>query len=169
MNKLCSIFLVIAALSAGGCATITSSENQQLALTTKSEDGKAVEGVKCTFRNDKGSWEGVSPAFVTVRRSAEDLNVECKKDGMQDGMIRVVSRAAAGLFGNIIFGGGIGALIDHTKGTGYNYPDAVPVLMGRSGVVDRRDQGAPQTAGTEAAAQPAASPAADSPPAQAAK
>ena len=44
------------------------------------------------------------------------------------------------MFGNIIFGGGIGAIIDHSKGTGYNYPDAVPVKMGRSVTVDRRDE-----------------------------
>jgi hypothetical protein len=165
MKKLCLIFLVLASMSAGGCATITSSENQQLALTTKGDDGKVVEGVKCTFKNDKGSWEGTSPAFVSVRRSSQDLNVECKKEGMQDGMMRVVSRAAAGMFGNIIFGGGIGALIDHTKGTGYNYPDSVPVVMGQSGTADRRDQGNPQQA--VSAEAPAATPPGQPPAAQA--
>jgi hypothetical protein len=140
MKKICTLLIVIAALASGGCATLTSSENQQLALTTTGDDGKTVEGVKCSFRNDKGSWEGTSPGFITVRRSAEDLNVECKKDGQQDGMLRAISRAAGGMFGNIIFGGGIGALIDHSKGTGYNYPDALPVVMGKSVVADRREQ-----------------------------
>ncbi len=44
------------------------------------------------------------------------------------------------MFGNIIFGGGIGAIIDHSKGTGYNYPDALPVEMGRSKIVDRAQE-----------------------------
>lgn len=44
------------------------------------------------------------------------------------------------MFGNIIFGGGIGAIIDHSKGTGYNYPDILPVKMGEAALVDRRDQ-----------------------------
>ena len=48
------------------------------------------------------------------------------------------------MFGNIIFGGGIGALIDHSKGTGYDYPDQLPVKMGESVVVDKKV--APQTA-----------------------
>ena len=167
MKKLCLLFIVIASLSAGGCATLTSSENQQLALTTKAEDGQAVEGVKCSFRNDKGSWEGTSPGFVTIHRSAEDLNVECRKEGMQDGLLRAVSRAAGGMFGNIIFGGGIGALIDHSKGTGYNYPDSLPVVMGKSVIVDRRDQGAPaQQAGNGTApADPSAPVASAAPPA----
>jgi hypothetical protein len=81
-----------------------------------------------------------APAFVAVRRSAEDLTVECKRDGQPDGCLRAISRAAAGMFGNINFGGGIGAIIDHSKGTGYNFPDALPVKMGQSTIVDRRDE-----------------------------
>lgn len=144
------------ALSAG-CATITSSEMQQLALTTKGESGKVVEGVKCTFKNDKGAWEGMSPGFINVRRSAEDLNVECKKEGEKDGLLKAISRAAGGMFGNIIFGGGIGAIIDHNKGTGYNYPDALPVEMGKSVIVDRKDQAPPQQNSEAAPTQTASS------------
>ena len=37
--------------------------------------------------------------------------------------------------------GGIGAIIDHSKGNaGYNYPDALPVKIGQSTTVDRRDE-----------------------------
>ncbi len=39
--------------------------------------------------------------------------------------------------GYIIIGGGGGAIIDHSKGTGYAYPDVLPVTMGKSKVVDR--------------------------------
>lgn len=113
---------------------------QQLSLTTKGDDNKTIEGVKCKLQNDKGSWEGTSPGFVNVHRSAEDLNVECKKDGQKDGLLKAVSRAAGSMFGNIVFGGGIGALIDHNKGNGYNYPDALPVEMGKSTLVDRKNQ-----------------------------
>ena len=38
--------------------------------------------------------------------------------------------------------GGIGAIIDHNKGNGYNYPDQLSVVMGKSVAVDRKDQGA---------------------------
>lgn len=125
---------------APGCATITGSEMQQLSLTTKAQDSTAVEGVSCRLQNDKGTWDALSPAFVNVRRSSHDLTVVCKKDGASDGMLKAVSRAAGGMYGNIIFGGGIGAIIDHSKGTGYNYPDLLQVEMGKSVVVDRRDQ-----------------------------
>ena len=140
MNFLKLAYVAVIAILSTGCATITGSEMQQVALTSKSEDGKVVEGVKCALKNDKGAWEGTSPGFVNVRRSAEDLNVECKKDGQNDGLLKAVSRAAGSMFGNILFGGGIGALIDHNKGTGYNYPDNLPVEMGKSVLIDRKDQ-----------------------------
>lgn len=63
---------------------------------------------------------------------------------MLDGMLKAVSRAAGSMFGNIIFGGGIGAIIDHNKGNGYNYPDLLPVKMGGSVVIDRKEQGSTQ-------------------------
>lgn len=133
-----------------GCATITSTEMQTVALSTKSGDGQAVEQAKCTLKNDKGSWEMVTPGFVSVHRSSEDLIVECKKDGSEDGLLRAISRAAGGMFGNIIFGGGIGALIDHNKGTGYDYPNTLPVKMGASSVVDKRDERRPDSATPQA-------------------
>ncbi len=127
----------LASLAFTGCATLTSNEMLPLTLITKSADGTSVEPAKCTLKNDKGAWEMNSPGTVSVRRSAEDLIVECKKEGVADGFLRAISRAAGGMWGNIIIGGGVGAIIDHSKGTGYNYPDDLPVKMGDSVTVDR--------------------------------
>lgn len=139
------VALSISVVLMSGCASITGSEMQQLSLTTKGTDSVAFDGAKCKLQNDKGTWEATSPSFVNIRRSSEDLTVECKKEGMPDGLLKAVSRAAGSMFGNIVFGGGIGALIDHSKGTGYNYPDQLPVEMGKAGLVDRKTQDAPQT------------------------
>ena len=68
---------------------------------------------------------------------------------------RFVSRAAGGMWGNIIFGGGIGAIIDHNKGNGYNYPEQLPVVMGKSVVVDRKDHGSEPAPVTPVALAPA--------------
>jgi hypothetical protein len=118
------------------CSTITQSESQALALTATYEN-KPIDAV-CQLKNDKGSWDAKTPSNVTVRKSNEDLEVTCKKDGMPDGILKAISRAAGSMFGNIIFGGGIGAIIDHSKGTGYDYPNQLPVKMGESVVVDKR-------------------------------
>lgn len=131
-----------------GCATLTSSEMQTVSLSTKTSTGQAVEKATCSLKNDKGVWQAESPGTVSIHRSADDLIVECKKEGLSDGLLRAVSRAAGGMFGNIIFGGGIGALIDHSKGTGYNYPNDLPVKMGESTTVDRKDEAMKQEAQT---------------------
>lgn len=133
-----------------GCASITGSEMQSLSLTAKDADGKVVEKAECSLDNDKGHWTAVTPSFVNVHRSAEDLTIVCKKADLVDGILKAVSRAAGSMFGNIILGGGIGAIIDHNKGNGYNYPDQLPVKMGASAVVDRRTQDALQNAGVTA-------------------
>ncbi len=43
----------------------------------------------------------------------------------------------AGMAGNIIFGGGIGAIIDHNKGTAYTYPTWIQLIFGKTLVFDR--------------------------------
>jgi len=127
-------------LALSGCATITSNELQTVTLSARTGNGEAVDQANCTLTNDRGSWKATAPGNVSVHRSAEDLAVECRKDGMSDGFLRAVSRAAGGMWGNIVLGGGIGAIIDHNKGTGYDYPDNLPVRMGESTTIDRRDE-----------------------------
>ncbi len=134
--------LFVAAVANVGCASITQSDSQSLALTATFQ-GKPVEPV-CQLKNDRGAWDSKAPANVMVRKSGEDLDVTCKKEGMPDGLLKAISRAAGSMWGNIVFGGGIGALIDHNKGTGYDYPDQLIVKMGESVVVDKKQ--ATQTA-----------------------
>jgi hypothetical protein len=135
----------LASLAFAGCATITSNEMQTLSLNTKTTDGQTVEQAKCVLKNDKGRWETSSPGFVSVHRSADDLMVECNKEGLSNGYLRAISRASGNMFGNIIIGGGVGAIIDHADGKGYNYPDELPVKMAASVTVDRKQQNATQS------------------------
>ncbi|MBI3571046.1 MAG: hypothetical protein HY082_08085 [Gammaproteobacteria bacterium] len=133
-----ALLLVVGLTS--GCATITSTEMQPVTVTTHSAEGQPVEQVACSLKNDVGSWSVTSPGVVSVKRSAEDLMVECKKEGSSNGFARAVSRAAGGMWGNILFGGGIGAIIDHNKGVGYDYPNDMIVKMGQSVTIDRKDE-----------------------------
>lgn len=136
-------FAVVTLLA--GCSTITQDSGQSLALTATYQ-GKPVEAA-CKLENDKGQWTAQAPTNVTVRKSNEDLNVTCKKEGLPDGLLKAISRAAGSMWGNIIFGGGVGAIIDHSKGTGYDYPNQLPVKMGESVVVDKSKDG--QTAANQ--------------------
>ena len=138
MKKINSSSLILVCLVAGGCASITQSDSQSVAISASYLD-KPVDA-DCKLTNDRGAWDAKAPAMVIVRKSGEDLNVTCKKEGMPDGLIKAVSRAAGSMFGNILIGGGIGAMIDHSSGKGYNYPDQLPVKMGESVVVDKREK-----------------------------
>lgn len=138
-------------VAASGCASITGSEIQNLTLTVSNEQKEPVKDVECLLKNDKGTWRVKSPGFVDVRRSAEDLVVDCQKEGLPNGFLRAISRAAGGMFGNIILGGGIGAIIDHNKGTGYNYPDNLPVILGQSVTIDRYSPENPGATATQPA------------------
>ena len=134
---LVSAALVAAFAVLPGCATITSGEMQTVSLTTQGPDNQIVEKADCVLKNERGEWKATTPAQVSVRRSADDLMGTCRKEGLPDGLLRAISRAAAGMIGNIIIGGGIGAIIDHTKGTGYAYADDLPVKMGASVTIDK--------------------------------
>ncbi|PRD63997.1 hypothetical protein [Malikia granosa] len=136
--KLRLLALSVLIVATTGCSTITQDSSQSLALTS-SYQGQPVEA-ECKLSNDKGQWNSKTPSNVMVRKSNEDLDVTCKKDGVPDGLLKAVSRAAGSMWGNIIFGGGIGAIIDHNKGTGYDYPNQLPVRMGESVVVDKKTE-----------------------------
>jgi hypothetical protein len=68
-----------------------------------------------------------------VRRSNKDLQVICKKAGIDVGTANVVSRTKGNMYGNILLGGGIGAIIDHNNGSAYEYPTLIKIFMGRMG------------------------------------
>lgn len=148
-----------------GCATITGSETQNISIQATDASGAPVAGAECKFTNDKGTWRAKPPAIAVVVRSAEDLLVQCEAERQAAGTLRAISRANSGMIGNIIFGGGIGAMIDHSKGTAYDYPSMLRVIFGATLVVDKKDEqgDAPKNpappAGTMSAAAPASPPA----------
>lgn len=91
-------------------------------------------------QNDRGQWSTMAPGAVSVHRSGENLLINCEKDGEKPGQATVISRANGGMFGNIVFGGGIGAIIDHNKGTAYTYPSWLRIVMGDNLIFDRKNE-----------------------------
>lgn len=122
-----------------GCASITKDSNQHVQIETYSKNNQLVTGAKCVAKNERGEWSTTSTGTVSVHRSGQNLLVTCDKDGEEAGNATVISRANGGMFGNILFGGGIGAIIDHNKGTAYSYPDWIRIILGESLVFDRKN------------------------------
>jgi hypothetical protein len=123
--------------SLAGCATVMNSSTQTIKLETKTAENTIVTGAECKISNDYGSVPVKSGDSATVRRSSDDLDIVCKHPDNPDATARAVSRVNGGMFGNIIFGGVIGAVIDHSKGTAYTYPTWIQLVFGKALTFDR--------------------------------
>lgn len=136
-NKLLA---VVAMLALTGCASVMNETTHGMKVETKSASGETVAGADCKFSNDYGTSTGKSGDVVTVRRSNKDLDIVCKAPNNPDANGRAVSRTNGGMWGNIIIGGGIGAVIDHNRGTAYTYPTWIQLVFGQTLAFDRRDE-----------------------------
>jgi hypothetical protein len=62
-------------------------------------------------------------------KSKNDLTVTCTKQGYQPATISQSPRFQGTTFGNIILGGGIGAIVDAASGANYEYPAQVNLSL----------------------------------------
>jgi len=129
--KAISIALSLVAFT--GCSTISGSgSHQSISVQTFGSDGSSLDGAKCDMSNDEGTWFVVTPASTMIHKSNKDLQVICRKPGSDVGTASVVSRTKGNMYGNILLGGGIGAVVDHNNGAAYEYPGLIKIFMGRS-------------------------------------
>ncbi len=126
-----------AVLLSTGCASVVNDSTHPIKVETKTSSGDVVANAECTMTNDYGSFNVKSGNTTLIRRSSKDLDIVCKHPSSGDANGRAISRANGGMWGNIILGGGIGAVIDHNKGTAYTYPTWVQLVFGKSLVFDR--------------------------------
>jgi uncharacterized protein YceK len=136
-----------------GCASITTGENQSLSVETN-----PCRGATCKLTNDKGTWYvNGTPGSVTVHRAYGDLNLICEEGAFKSNPMVVASTTKGMAFGNIIFGGLIGAGVDASTGAAYDYPTVITVPMICSGdpqTVVQPTPPAPNRAQATAQAQP---------------
>lgn len=121
MNKVISTSVIsLAALSLGGCATLLNGTHQDLSFLTEPAGAGVVlsSGQSCT-----------SPCEFSLKRG-NDLQVDFTMDGYEPAMVYVQSRLGGSTFGNIIAGGGIGAVVDGSNGASNRlYPNPVSVRL----------------------------------------
>ena len=121
-------------LLASGCASIVTGSNQVLSVETR-YNMQPAPGASCQLTNDKGTYFVSTPGTVTVKRSYGDLAVKCEKEKLDPGIASVKSSTKGMMYGNLLFGGIIGAAVDIETGAGYDYPDFIHVLMGQTTVI----------------------------------
>ncbi|WP_426100790.1 hypothetical protein [Massilia sp. TSP1-1-2] len=116
------------AAALAGCATISESPMQRLEIHTIF-DNREITGVGCVITNDAGRWFVTAPGRVSVRRSAGNLFVDCRRGTESVGQERFASRPnASAMIGNVATAG-LGYLLDKKTGAGFDYPETLTVLM----------------------------------------
>ena len=117
-----------------GCATLTGDGTSQTigVETVNVVDTSRIYDARCTLSNDEGSWSVVTPGSVMIHRSNKLLDIDCRKEGyLQQSSHGVDSDTKANMWGNILVGGVVGAIIDHNNGSAYEYPEVIQVPMRR--------------------------------------
>jgi uncharacterized protein YceK len=113
------------ALGLSGCATIMEGTTQSVTITT------APPGAHCTIDREGARVGEVSatPGSIQLNKSGKDLAVTCTKAGYQTATIVQSPDFSGTTFGNIIIGGGIGAIADAASGANYKYPTPINVAL----------------------------------------
>lgn len=125
--------LLILALSAAlpGCASIVGGADQTVSVRALNDTDQVV-GAMCEIVSNKGTWYVTTPGTVPISRGYEDLAVTCRKQDLEPGIVTVKSATKGMAFGNILFGGIIGAAVDMGTGAAYEYPSLITVHMGQT-------------------------------------
>lgn len=127
MKSLITAALSVAGMSIAlsGCATVVDGSTQSVSISTS-----PAEGAACTLINSEGSWYLTSPGSVTVHKTKNDLTIDCTRDGFRPGHMVATSHFGGATFGNLVLGGGVGAIVDAASGANYYYDNPITVPLG---------------------------------------
>jgi hypothetical protein len=123
-----SIAVAITLCSLTGCADILVGTSQTLSVQTRSLN-QDVAGAECQLSNNKGTWFVTTPGAVTVHRSYDAINVACAAPGYVAHAGTADSSTKDLAWGNLLFGGLIGAAVDTGTGAAYDYPGLIVVPL----------------------------------------
>lgn len=133
MSKIKQLGVLALLGSLAGCATVSESKDQQVTVQTI-QDNRELVAVGCVLTNNAGRWFMMAPGRVTIRKSAGNLFVDCKKGSTSAGQELFASRANnTATIGNAVATAGLGYLLDKRTGAGFEYPDVLTVLMKSTG------------------------------------
>jgi hypothetical protein len=115
--------IAAAAMSLGGCGTITQGTSQDITITS------SPPGAHCdlTRHGEHVASLDQTPGTVKVDKTKNDILLMCKLPGFQDANVNLESGYGAGSFGNIILGGLIGWGIDEATGAVNKYPSTAQI------------------------------------------
>ena len=115
-----TITTVCLVITLSGCATIVSGRNQDLPVYSTPSGAIATVG----------SMKQATPATFTLDRRRGDYVVKVEMDGYESIEVKLKKGVNGWVFGNIVFGGIIGLVIDISTGSASKFtPDEVDVNL----------------------------------------
>ncbi len=120
-----TLVALLLALSAGGCATVTTGTTHTVSIVTD------PPGAQCqVMRNGVLLGEvGMTPGNLTVQKDSSALTVVCKKDGFEDARGFVLASKEGMTYGNMLIGGAVGLIVDAQSGATNRYGDLAPLRL----------------------------------------
>jgi hypothetical protein len=108
-----------------GCATLMSDDHQSIVVTSD------PLGAACQVRQGGSFVASVSqtPGTILVSKSRHDIAIDCERAGYYPGAAVLQPEFQGWTFGNILYGGSIGLLVDTSTSAVNQYPHWVQVLM----------------------------------------
>ncbi|WP_414447469.1 hypothetical protein AB4851_12560 [Burkholderia sp. 22PA0099] len=146
----------LVALFTSGCAAIVGGTSEPVSVDARSGTGDTVDGANCKLQNSKGIWYLTTPGSVVVHRAYGDMQISCTKPGEVFDDARSKSKVRGWIFGNLLFGGLPGLIIDIATGAGYDYPTVIRMhpATGAAAPADAATNTAVDASTTTAAAVP---------------
>ncbi|OJW56272.1 MAG: hypothetical protein BGO57_07980 [Sphingomonadales bacterium 63-6] len=124
MKIYATAILAAMSLALGGCATVLNGTKEDYSVDSQPNGAKVrfTGGETCT-----------TPCKVELKRK-DDLRADVELDGYDPAYILIQSRLGGSAFGNILLGGGIGAVVDGTNGSSNRlYPKPLIVKLAPKG------------------------------------
>lgn len=125
MKKGLMVIGLFFAIAGSGCSTLVNESH--LPINLSFSDNSAGE---CSLRNKRESYKVQIPSSALVRRSDDPLVYECTTEDGREAYGSILSDIGQTMAGNIILGGGIGAIIDANNDMHREYPSSfvIPVV-----------------------------------------
>ncbi len=115
--------LLIATLP--GCATMMEGTGQSVSVATTPPGASCEMGRAGT----KLGTINPTPGSLRIDKSKNDIELTCTKDGYQQAKVTSSPNFTWATFGNLIFGGIPGAVVDAATGANYKYPSEIKVEL----------------------------------------
>ncbi|MGD9535551.1 MAG: hypothetical protein AB7P52_03965 [Alphaproteobacteria bacterium] len=116
---------MLGGLALSACATVMEGSSQSIAIAT------TPSGATCHVERESEQLGAVAgtPGSLHIEKSKNDITVTCAKPGFETARVSYSPEFVGTTFGNILLGGGIGAIIDASTGANYVYPTEVSLTL----------------------------------------